>query len=43
MRHFLSGLPYPDRDPAVVGSPDPMIVGPAEQVLDLGEPAEPGR
>ena len=33
MRHFLSTLDYPGKDPAVVGTPDPLIVGNAAQVL----------
>ena len=38
MQHFLSRLPYPDRDATVVTGPDPMIVGSAEQVVDRSEP-----
>lgn len=33
MRHFLSGLPYPDRDPMVAAAPDPLLVGPASNVV----------
>ncbi len=33
MRHFLSTLDYPGKDAAVVGVPDPLIVGSAAQVL----------
>ena len=33
MQHFLSSLPYPRRNPAVVRGPDPLIVGPAERVV----------
>jgi len=33
MRHFLSQLPYPDRDPAVATAPDPLIVGHAGHVI----------
>ncbi|MBE2277417.1 MAG: polyphosphate kinase 2 [Rhodobacteraceae bacterium] len=33
MRHFLSTLNYPGKDPAVIGVPDPLIVGKAAQVL----------
>ncbi len=33
MRHFLSTLDYPGKDPEVVGVPDPLIVGRAAQVL----------
>ena len=42
LQHFLSHLPYPDLDPEVVGSPDPMIVGPAERVVDRSEPMGAG-
>ncbi|MBL9046895.1 MAG: polyphosphate kinase 2 [Tabrizicola sp.] len=33
MRHFLSTLDYPNRNPEVVGTPDPLIVGRAAQIL----------
>jgi polyphosphate kinase 2 (PPK2 family) len=33
MRHFLSTLDYPNKDHAVIGAPDPLIVGRAAQVL----------
>lgn len=33
MRHFLSGLDYPDKDPAVALPPDPLIVGRAAHVI----------
>ena len=33
MRHFLSTLPYPGKDPAVACAPDPLIVGAAAEVL----------
>ena len=33
MQHFLSSLPYPDRDPHVVRGPDPLIVGSSGQVI----------
>lgn len=33
MRHFLSSLPYPDRDPEIAASPDPLIVGHARQII----------
>jgi polyphosphate kinase 2 len=36
MRHFLSGLDYPDKDPAVAQPPDPLIVGGARQVIGAG-------
>jgi len=35
MKHFLSTLDYPNKDPAVVGTPDPLIVGRATQVLGM--------
>ncbi|MBL8701652.1 MAG: polyphosphate kinase 2 [Alphaproteobacteria bacterium] len=34
MLHFLSRLPYPNKDLSVVGAPDPLIVGSTEQVID---------
>ena len=38
MRHVLSVLPYDDKDTALVGEPDPLIVGPPEAISpDLGE------
>ncbi|QYK43120.1 MAG: polyphosphate kinase 2 [Paracoccaceae bacterium] len=36
MQHFLSGLDYPGKDPAVVQPPDPLIVGAARQVIGGG-------
>lgn len=33
MRHFLSTLDYPDKDPEVAGAPQPEIVGPAARVI----------
>ena len=33
MQHFLSSLPYPDKDPHVVRGPDPLIVGSSGQVI----------
>lgn len=33
MRHFLSTIDYPGKDLSVVGTPDPLIVGHASQVL----------
>jgi polyphosphate kinase 2 len=33
MKHFLSTLDYPNKDHAVIGQPDPLIVGRASQVL----------
>ena len=38
MQHFLSKLPYPDRDDEVVTGPDPLIVGPATRVVSRDEP-----
>jgi len=34
MRHFLSSLDYPNKDTAVVQSPDPKIVGHANHVME---------
>ena len=33
MRHFLSQLPYPGKDPHRVGHPDPLIVGSSGDVI----------
>jgi hypothetical protein len=33
MRHFLSSLDYPGKDPEIARAPDPLIVGSADQVL----------
>jgi polyphosphate kinase len=35
MRHFLSTIDYPNKDFDVVGTPDPLIVGRAQQVLGM--------
>ena len=37
MRHVLSLFDYPGRDDTVVGSPDPLVVGPASEVYERGE------
>ncbi len=37
MRHFLSGIDYPDKDLAIVGTPDPLIVGRAAHVVHRAE------
>ncbi len=37
MRVLLSGFDYPDKDDAVVGVPDPLLVGRPELVFDEGE------
>jgi polyphosphate kinase 2 len=37
MRHFLSSLPYPDKDEHVAHAPDPALVGPATKVLENDE------
>ncbi|MCF6312768.1 MAG: polyphosphate kinase 2 [Verrucomicrobiales bacterium] len=34
MRHFLHNLDYPDKNTDAVGTPDPLIVGPASSVYD---------
>ena len=36
MRHFLSTIDYPNKNHEVVGTPDPLIVGRATQVLGMG-------
>ena len=38
MQHFLSSLPYPDKNHDVVQGPDPLIVGPATNVVELDAP-----
>jgi polyphosphate kinase len=37
MRYVLGQFDYPRKDPAVVGTPDPLVVGPASQVYEQGE------
>jgi polyphosphate kinase 2 (PPK2 family) len=37
LRHVLHTLDYTDKDTKVVGTPDPLIVGPAVQVFERGE------
>ncbi|MCS5719831.1 polyphosphate kinase 2 [Herbiconiux sp. CPCC 205763] len=37
MRHVLSLFDYAERDAEIVGSADPLIVGPAERVYERGE------
>ncbi|NTV96113.1 MAG: polyphosphate kinase 2 [Thiobacillus sp.] len=37
MRHFLSCLPYPDKDEHVAHAPDPLLVGSASKVLENEE------
>ena len=37
MRHFLSALPYADKDPRVVDRPDPLIVGASADAIGEGE------
>ncbi len=37
MRHFLSSLPYADRDPEVIGEPDPLIVGTSADAIGSGD------
>ena len=36
LRHFLSHLPYPDKDPKIVHTPDPLIVGASVHVIGGG-------
>jgi polyphosphate kinase 2 len=38
MQHFLSSLPYPDKDLDIVKGPDPLIVGSARRVVDHDDP-----
>jgi len=37
MRHVLNMFPYADKDGEIVGTPDPLIVGPAATLLEQGE------
>ena len=39
MRHVLHRFPYEGKDPEVVGTPDPLLVGPAATLLEQGEGA----
>ena len=36
--HFLSKMPYPDKNTDIVTAPDPLILGPATQVVGRDEP-----
>jgi hypothetical protein len=37
MRWVLSQVDYPDRNVELVGSPDPLIVGPPAEIYETGE------
>lgn len=37
MQHFLSSMPYPDRDRHIVRGPDPLIVGSTSHVINRSE------
>ncbi len=37
MRHVLARLDYADKNDAVIGTPDPLIVGPARELLETVE------
>jgi polyphosphate kinase 2 len=37
LRWVLSGLDYPTKDPDVVGTPDPLVVGPPAEVYEASE------
>ena len=37
MRHFLSSLPYADKDTELVGQPDPLIVGTSADAIGTGD------
>ncbi len=39
MRHVLSQFDYDNKDVDVVGTPDPLIVGPASAIFEEGEKA----
>ena len=43
MRHVLARFDYPEKDRDVVGTPDPLIVGPARDVFEVGEESSPLR
>jgi polyphosphate kinase 2 len=46
MRLVLQRMPYADKDPAVIGKPDPKLVGPPWRIYESGEPRltrSPGR
>tara|TARA_Y100001933_G_scaffold50519_1_gene49382 strand:- start:367 stop:1425 length:1059 start_codon:yes stop_codon:yes gene_type:complete len=48
MQHFLSSLPYPDKNRSVVRGPDPLIVGASAHVIGrdahiLGKSLHPGK
>nr|MDT0667152.1 polyphosphate kinase 2 [Micromonospora sp. DSM 115978] len=40
IRHVLHRFDYEDKDHDVVGKPDPLIVGPAADLLETGESAD---
>ena len=42
MRYFLNSLDYPGKDEAVIGAPDPLIVGHARHLIARGEVASWG-
>jgi polyphosphate kinase 2 len=42
LRHVLSRLDYADKDPAMIGVPDPLIVGSAADVLEEETPVVAG-
>jgi polyphosphate kinase 2 len=37
IRHVLSRFKYPDKDTDVVGTPDPLIIGPASPAMDVDD------
>ena len=37
MQHFLSSLPYPDKDEKLVKGPDPLIVGSSHHVINSND------
>jgi polyphosphate kinase 2 len=37
MRYVLDKLPYDDKDTSIVGTPDPLIVGPPHEIYESGE------
>jgi hypothetical protein len=42
LRHFLSLIEYPDKNPEVAYAPDPLLVASAAQVIEEAERVLPG-
>jgi hypothetical protein len=39
MRYVLNRFPYDNKDEEIVGTADPLIVGPASELFEDGEPS----